>query len=232
MSDYIKTRLNQLDWEIIKPQFFRLNKVGVANMLEKLHMWRRLVPLYREMVSETTRHIDQFSSRIETLVVTLESTSTEGSSQGTANSPMTTNSLPNQGHRSLISHYDPDFRRIKEQLEEYQTRIDQLTAVVTAVISIDNSQRSLQDNRNIGRLTWLATFFIPLSLIAGILSMQSNVSEISGFTFKVYFATSLPLSIIIAAATITLSMSGSENKKKLKRVTRAVGSLQSHQKND
>ncbi|KAI1367169.1 hypothetical protein F5Y08DRAFT_326799 [Xylaria arbuscula] len=232
MSDYIKTRLNQLDWEIIKPQFFRLDKVGVANMLEKLHMWRRLVPLYREMVSETTRHVDQFSSRIETLVATLESTSTEESSQTTANSLTMTNSSTNPAHRSLISHYDPDFKRIKEQLEEYQNRIDQLTAVVTAVISIDNSQRSLQDNRNIGRLTWLATFFIPLSLIAGILSMQSNVSEISGYTFKVYFATSLPLSIVIAAFTITLSMSGSENKKKLKRFTRTLGKLQGHQKND
>ncbi|KAK5631801.1 hypothetical protein RRF57_007515 [Xylaria bambusicola] len=223
MSDYIKTRLNQLDWEIIKPEFFRLSKVGVANMLEKLHMWRRLVPLYREMVSETTRHIDQFSSRIETLVATLEST--EGSK---ANSPTTVNSMPNQAQRSLISHYDADFKRIKEQLEEYQTRIDQLTAVVTAVISIDNSQRSLQDNRNIGRLTWLATFFIPLSLIAGILSMQSNVDEISGYTFKVYFATSLPLSIVIAAITITLSMSRSENKKKLKGFTRVVGSFRAH----
>ncbi|KAI0526276.1 hypothetical protein F5B22DRAFT_585130 [Xylaria bambusicola] len=223
MSDYIKTRLNQLDWEIIKPEFFRLSKVGVANMLEKLHMWRRLVPLYREMVSETTRHIDQFSSRIETLVATLESISTEGSSR--TNSPTTVNCMPNQAQRTLISHYDADFKRIKEQLEEYQTRIDQLTAVVTAVISIDNSQRSLQDNRNIGRLTWLATFFIPLSLIAGILSMQSNVNEISGYTFKVYFATSLPLSIAIAATTITLSMSRSENKKKLKGFTRVVGSF-------
>ncbi|KAI0971892.1 hypothetical protein F4678DRAFT_432432 [Xylaria arbuscula] len=231
MSDYIKTRLNQLDWEIIKPEFFRPSKVG-DNMLEKLHMWRRLVPLYREMVSETTRHIDQFSCRIEALVTTLESSPNKGSHHSTANSLSTTNSIPNEPHRSLIKDYDQDLKLIKEKLEEYQTRIDQLTAVVTAVISIDNSQRSLQDNRNIGRLTWLATFFIPLSLIAGILSMQSNVRDISGFTFKVYFATSLPLAIVIAGITIFLSLSRSENKKKLMSFKRVMSDFKAHQKSD
>ncbi|KAI1354501.1 hypothetical protein F5Y01DRAFT_273013 [Xylaria sp. FL0043] len=232
MSDYIKTRLNQLDWEIIKPEFFRLSKAGVDNMLEKLHMWRRLVPLYREMVDETTRHIDQFSSRIETLVEILESSPNQSSQQSTGNSSSTRNSIPEPARRNLTSYYDQDFELITEKLEEYQARIDQLTAVVTAVISIDNSQRSLQDNRNIGRLTLLATFFIPLSLIAGILSMQSNVSEISGFTFKVYFATSLPLAIVIAAATLTLSLSKSENKKKLMSFKRVMGSFKVHQKSD
>ncbi|KAI1426049.1 hypothetical protein F5Y12DRAFT_784157 [Xylaria sp. FL1777] len=232
MSDYIKTRLNQLDWEIIKPEFFRTSKVGVDNMLEKLHVWRRLVPLYREMVSETARHIDQFSCRIETLVTTLEKNSNARSPQSTTGSSSTGNSILNQAQRSLMSQYDQDFKLIKENLEEYQTRIDQLTSVVTAVISIDNSQRSLQDNRNIGRLTWLATFFIPLSLIAGILSMQSNVRDISGFTLKVYFATSLPLAISIAATTILLSLSRSGNEKKLMRFRKVMWSFKAHQKSD
>ncbi|KAI1304367.1 hypothetical protein F5Y03DRAFT_177760 [Xylaria venustula] len=232
MSDYIKTRLNQLDWEIIKPEFFRLSKAGVDNMLEKLHMWRRLVPLYREMVSETARHVDQFSYRIEALAATLDSRPTKDPHHSTANSLSTANSIPNEAQRSLINDYDQDFKLIKEKLEEYQTRIDQLTSVVTAVISIDNSQRSLQDNRNIGRLTWLATFFIPLSLIAGILSMQSNVKDISGFTFKVYFATSLPLAIVIAGITIFLSLSRSENKKKLMSFKRVMKKFKAHPKSD
>ncbi|KAI1127487.1 hypothetical protein F5Y10DRAFT_242599 [Nemania abortiva] len=209
MSDYIKTRLNQLDWEIVKPEFFRLGKRGVDNMLQKLHMWRRLVPLYREMVSETIRHIDQFSARIQV-------PSPNGGSQGpTGGSSQTGHPIPGQADWNLSSRYNPDFSLIRSQLEEYQTRIDQLTAVVTAVISIDNSRRGLQDNRNIGRLTWLATFFIPLSLIAGILSMQSDVRDISRNTFKVYFATSLPLAVVIAVAAFTLSVSRSETRKAL-----------------
>lgn len=189
MSDYIKARLNQLDWEIVKPEFFGRGKKGVNDMLEKLHMWRRLVPLYREMVSETIRHVDQFSGRIQVPMASCKSTDDE--------------------QHMLISHYKLDLAHVKSQLEEYQNRIDQITSVVTAVISIDNSRRGLQDNRNIGRLTWLATFFIPLSLVAGILSMQSDVRDISRNTFKVYFATSLPLGVVIAVAALTLSLSRS-----------------------
>ncbi|KAI1153360.1 hypothetical protein F4825DRAFT_461161 [Nemania diffusa] len=209
MSDYIKTRLNQLDWEIVKPEFFRLGKRGVYNMLEKLHFWRRLVPLYREMVEETIRHIDQYKS--------IAGPSSTSDSSG-----------PDQWNWS--SAYNPDFALIKSQLEEYQTRIDQLTAVVTAVISIDNSRRSLQDNRNIGRLTWLATFFIPLSLVAGILSMQSEVSDISSGTFKVYFATSLPLVVIIAVAALTLSISRSKTRNAVAKIRRIFTGI--HQKGD
>ncbi|KAJ8126164.1 hypothetical protein O1611_g7475 [Lasiodiplodia mahajangana] len=214
MSDYIKTRLNQLDWEIVKPEFFRLGKRGVDNMLQKLHMWRRLVPLYREMVSETIRHIDQFSSRIQI-------PNPNDESNGPPRVPLSAG----QDQWNLSSCYNPDFSLIKSQLEEYQTRIDQLTAVVTAVISIDNSRRGLQDNRNIGRLTWLATFFIPLSLVAGVLSMQSNVSDISGDTFKVYFATSLPLAVVIAVAALTLSVSRSETKKALRKIKMFLADL-------
>ncbi|KAI0486679.1 hypothetical protein F4859DRAFT_466507 [Xylaria cf. heliscus] len=211
MSDYIKARLNQLDWEIVKPQFFGRGKKGVNDMLEKLHMWRRLVPLYREMVSETIRHLDQFSGRIQV--------------------PMTSCNTADDGKHELISHYKQDLVHIKSQLEEYQNRIDQITSVVTAVISIDNSRRGLQDNRNIGRLTWLATIFIPLSLIAGILSMQSDVTQISRNTFKIYFATSLPLVVVIAAAALTLSQTRSVTQYLLQ-PRRAIWTLWPRRKND
>ncbi|KAI1743810.1 hypothetical protein F4680DRAFT_407591 [Xylaria scruposa] len=209
MSDYIKARLNQLDWEIVKPEFFGRGKKGVNDMLEKLHMWRRLVPLYREMVSETIRHVEQFSGRIRV--------------------PMTSCKSTDDGKHMLMSHYILDLAHVKSQLEEYQNRIDQITSVVTAVISIDNSRRGLQDNRNIGRLTWLATFFIPLSLVAGILSMQSDVADISRNTFVVYFATSLPLGIVIAVAALTLSFSRSLTQHLVK-FKGAVRNLWPHQK--
>ncbi|KAI0405395.1 hypothetical protein F4802DRAFT_562975 [Xylaria palmicola] len=203
ISSYIKTRLNQLNWEVTKPDLFGYGKKGANEMLEKLHMWRRLVPLYREMVSETIQHIDRFSDQMQQLTTA-------------------SNSSPSKTDHSLIDHYRVDLQQIKSQLEEYQSRFDQLTAVVTAVISINNSQRSLQDNRNIGRLTWLATLFIPLSLIAGILSMQPSVSDISQGTFKVYFATSLPLGAVIAFATLILSWSRSETRTNLKALQRTL----------
>ncbi|KAI3336859.1 hypothetical protein HD806DRAFT_19871 [Xylariaceae sp. AK1471] len=247
MLDYIKTRLGQLDWEIVKPEFFRLGNQGDA--LEKLHVWRRLVPLYREMVSETIRHIDQFSCRIQAPIATRESGHI-GSDMVLGSSPVETSHSPtkepldktrigvttsfahplspgnyvsDQAQLSLISHYQRDFSLIQSQLEEYQKRIDQLTAVVTAAISIEDSRRGLQNNHNIGRLTWLATLFIPLSIIAGVLSMQSNVGDISGKTFVVYFATSIPLAAVVAVAAFTLSLSRSQTKSRLRNLVNLKG---------
>ncbi|KAI1435797.1 hypothetical protein GGR50DRAFT_288608 [Xylaria sp. CBS 124048] len=198
MSDYIKTRLNQLDWEIIKPEFFRASQQGV-NMLEKLHMWRRLVPLFREMVAEAIRQIDQFSPQIESSTTHFVSSSVPA---------MGEQPPQNRVQLSLIGHYQKDYLQVQSQLEEYQRRIDQLTSVVTAIMSIDTSQRGLQDNQNIGRLTWLATIFIPLSLIAGILSIQPDAREISRYSFMVYFATSLPLAVAIALVAVIISKHG------------------------
>jgi Mg2+ and Co2+ transporter CorA len=52
MSQYIKTRLSQIDWEITHPKEF-LTQTQIDIILNKLHTWRRLVPLYREMITDT-----------------------------------------------------------------------------------------------------------------------------------------------------------------------------------
>lgn len=67
----------------------------------------------------------------------------------------------------LVSLYKEDYEIIRERLNEYETRIDRLTTVV-------NSAISLGDARNTSNLTVIAIFFIPPSLIAAILSMNTE----------------------------------------------------------
>jgi Mg2+ and Co2+ transporter CorA len=57
-----------------------------------------------------------------------------------------------------INVFRDDFIQALSYMEEYQQRIDRLTSIVTAAISIKASRRSQGDNRNVARLTWLATF--------------------------------------------------------------------------
>lgn len=60
MCDYIKTRLSQVDLETVDPIHFAIDQlVDVA--LGKLHMWRRSIPLYRKMISETLQHVFSFA---------------------------------------------------------------------------------------------------------------------------------------------------------------------------
>ncbi|KAK5632861.1 hypothetical protein RRF57_008575 [Xylaria bambusicola] len=61
MLGYIKSRLNQIEMEVTKPKNFATN-LETGGLLQKLHMWRRFIPLYREMVTETLRRVLDYSS--------------------------------------------------------------------------------------------------------------------------------------------------------------------------
>lgn len=111
LSEYIKTRLSQVDWEVTHPEEF-LTQTQIDTILKKLHTWRRLVPLFREMLSETKSRVLNFEPT----------------------SLYTTNSNP-------LDPYKEEFRVVLEQMEEYEERIDRLTTVVTSAINILDSRR-------------------------------------------------------------------------------------------
>lgn len=203
MCDYIKTRLNQIDLETVDPEHFAAEK-HVDVSLGKLHMWRRFIPLYREMVTETLQHVFHFRCHAETAPPV--KVAADGiTAQGTASpEPATTrNTLcPADAQPATpsasIKAYEEDFKLVLNYLEEYQSRIDRLTSVVTAVMAVEDTRRANTDARNLGRLTWVATFFIPFSVLSGIFSMQS-LQSISLETIRVYFAVTLPVAVVTVA---------------------------------
>lgn len=203
ICDYIKSRLGQIEWEISYPEHF-LGKGGSIDLaLKKLHVWRRLVPLYREMLDETLQRVFYFpcngGDSIEAKITGGQVGENDDANSGNRD----TANISNQGHpgRSVsrtsgpISPLNADFSQVRSYMEEYQQRIDRLTSVVTAIISIGDSRRGQEDNRNVNQLTWLATFFIPLSYISSLFSMQSDLSGM-GHTWWVYFAAAIPLSVV------------------------------------
>lgn len=156
MSQYIKTRLSQVDWELIHPREF-LGHHRFYTILNKLHTWRRLVPVYREMLYTTTLHMEFFLNR-------------EGKqSENVQDEP--------------FMEYLNEFRLILRQMDEYEERIDRLTAVTTSTINMVDSHR-------IKLLTGLATIFLPLSLIGTLFSMSENVDKL-GATFGYWAAASV-----------------------------------------
>ncbi|RYO77010.1 hypothetical protein DL762_009538 [Monosporascus cannonballus] len=203
MSDYIKTRLNQVDLEILNPQQFVAPGHHVSD--EKLHMWRRFIPLYREMVKETLQCVFHFPCYRETsrcpvmngadpgnrtnqqlvagndATTSIPDTSTTKSSTSASQVTMCPGGAQSAEASVLgsIGSYEDDFKLVLSHLEEYQSRINHVTSVITAVMSIRDSRRAMEDNHNIGRLTWLATFFIPFSVIAGAFSMTDDIRTIS-----------------------------------------------------
>ncbi|KAI1496600.1 hypothetical protein F5X99DRAFT_399979 [Biscogniauxia marginata] len=198
ISDYVKTRLNQIDWEIAHPSDFLRRPVNrseskvrapIDQTLSKLHVWRRFVPLYREMLSETLVHI--FQARPSTSITSVNSNTGPPPSKPRASSYITMlNGDPE------INAYKTDFEFVLSYMEEYQQRIDRLTQVATAAISIEDSRRGISDNNNIQRLTYLATFFIPMSFVAALLSMQPDVTQLRD-TLAIWAEAALPAGFLI-----------------------------------
>ncbi|KAJ9654951.1 hypothetical protein H2201_008907 [Coniosporium apollinis] len=193
MADYIKTRLGQIDWEIAYPDHFLQKGVTIDEALNKLHVWRRLVPLYREMLNETLQRVFRFPCHTTDLISSgtgLSSTSNSGTDDSTGVDHNHCHSATRYSpsiQQGPISAYRADFTRALSYMEEYQKRIDRLSSLVAAVISIKDSRRGLEENRNLARLTWLATFFIPLSFVTSLFSMQNDIRRLRP-TFRLYFA--------------------------------------------
>ena len=211
LTEYIRTRLGQIEWEISFPEHFLGKDTSVDVALKKLHIWRRLVPLYREMLAETLQRVFHFPCHAPNLpngrsglgnINSKASETAEGNNLPTnCQCPMHDSTSTKQGP---INALRDDFARVLSYMEDYQDRIDRLTSVVTAIISIEDSRRGRDDNRNVSRLTWLATFFIPLSFVASLFSMQADIGTIRE-TIKWYFAAALPLAVVSLGLALILA---------------------------
>lgn len=144
MVDYIKTRLNQVDWGIAFPDDFLEKEEQIDEHLTKLHHWRRVVPLYREMIAETflrvfreTAHPNRMHPGRNIHEPAHKSASALGSLMDT----------------ECINAYQQDFSLVLGYMEEFQNRIDRLTDVVTAVINMGDSRRGYKDNKNLRKST-------------------------------------------------------------------------------
>lgn len=188
LCEYIKTRLSQVELETVDPEHFAATRhVDVA--LGKLHLWRRLIPLYREMVAETIQHVFHLPCRAQTEYLL----GGGGGGRGGEEGRVSTSSPPPPSIRA----YKEDFGLVLAYLEECQARVDRLTSVVTAVMAVEDTRRANNDARNMGRLTWLATFFIPFSVVAGIFGIQHAPD---GDMLRRYFEVTLPTIALTLAA--------------------------------
>lgn len=161
---YTTTRLTQLEWEIENPDL-QDNDGGLQVTINKLHSWRRRLPIYRTLVSEVLEKVVKRESFMA--------------------SP-----------ENLVHDLQRDFEIVLSDINALQVQADRIMAVVTAVMSIEESKKAFEQNRSLARLTWLAITFAPLSFITGLFSMNGELATLVT-TFGVYFAVALPLTAIV-----------------------------------
>ena len=87
-----------------------------------------------------------------------------------------------------------DYKHIAAMVETYASRSEALVPVVTSLVQIVDSRRSLREAANVTRLTNLALFFIPLSFVTGVFSMNDGVSA---HGLSLYFSVAVPLCAVV-----------------------------------
>jgi hypothetical protein len=73
MCEYIKTRLGQIEWELGFPSQFSRDTEAIDVSLKRLHTWRRLIPLYRDMLTGPLETLFPLRPKPEILPVRLTS---------------------------------------------------------------------------------------------------------------------------------------------------------------
>lgn len=190
VCEYVKGRLSQIERELELPEVFLNRGDTIDRSLTRLHTWRRAVPIFIEMVTETLNFGLPAAAR---LTSPLQRSNTGGFAARSAD--------PLAGYDDIA----PDFERVRTILLELQERVDRLSDVVASEISIEDSRRGLEDSRranteahNMARVTWLATVFIPATFVSGLYSMNESVSELKQ-TYWIYFVTAVPVTLTIMA---------------------------------
>ncbi|KAF5595108.1 hypothetical protein FPCIR_4733 [Fusarium pseudocircinatum] len=115
--------------------------------------------------------------------------------------------------------YQGDLEIIKKRLEDYETRIDRLSTVV-------NSTISLTDASNTSKLTILASFFIPPSLVAALLSMNMDPLIGLGNSLKWWAVASVVAVTILFTIGYLLKTKKAESLKKNLSITKMVSKLE------
>ncbi|KAM0420455.1 hypothetical protein ACHAPT_011747 [Fusarium lateritium] len=150
-TDYLNARLNQIDWEISRPAFLPVND-DREPILNKLNIWRRWVPVCRDMLAATLRQASGLELRQRRYDGEAYKIDTE----------------------AIFDPYRRDYERIQERLNDYEVRIDRLSTVVNSAISLEDARNTAKNSESVGNLTVLASLFVPPSLVASLLAMNTE----------------------------------------------------------
>ncbi|KAL4939898.1 hypothetical protein BDV06DRAFT_224619 [Aspergillus oleicola] len=89
-----------------------------------------------------------------------------------------------------------DYNYLALTLDDLSRRLKNMLPVVTSLVQISDSRRSLSESRNVNRLTSLAIVFAPLSFTTGLFSMDT-LNGPGGAPFWVVFAVAIPITVIV-----------------------------------
>lgn len=98
--------------------------------------------------------------------------------------------------KESIDQLIEDYEHIASTLGIYGRRLEATVPIVTSLIQIIDSQRSLIETANITRLTYLAMVFVPLTFVASLFSMNEEITSSVNCLGR-YFAVAIPMCVLV-----------------------------------
>lgn len=89
-----------------------------------------------------------------------------------------------------------DFEYIASTMGTFGQRLESMLPVVTSLVQIIDSRRSIDETANVSRLTVMALVFVPLAYIASLFSMSERLGP-GGPLFWVYFVVAIPVTTAV-----------------------------------
>ncbi|CZT16050.1 uncharacterized protein RCC_01890 [Ramularia collo-cygni] len=182
VAKYMTARLGLIEWEMEKPHWGAEPK-QMDDLMKKLAPWRRNIGYYQAMVNDAIArlfpHIPQtpFDSAMQIPSPVCPETSS-----------------------SMLSLW-PDFKIVKQHMTDCHARIMSIQTTATNAINIEESRRAidqnknaLQQNKELARLTFLATIFIPLNFTSSFLSMSPDFFNATK-TVWLFFVLGFPITL-------------------------------------
>ncbi|PLB49772.1 hypothetical protein P170DRAFT_510242 [Aspergillus steynii IBT 23096] len=89
-----------------------------------------------------------------------------------------------------------DLKYSEEQIDQHARSLEALNPIITSLVQLIDSHKSISQAEDIRRLTYIAMACVPLSLIAGVFSMSEPYGP-GNDQFWVYWVTALPTAAFI-----------------------------------
>ncbi|KAI0885613.1 uncharacterized protein GGS22DRAFT_131273 [Annulohypoxylon maeteangense] len=171
LSRYITARLGQIEWEIESPERFQVRKLDLQ---ESMNFNTSLKKLHT-----WRRRLPIYKAMVADTHTKIFPSHESGS-----------------GRRDCIADLKKDYEIVAAHIDNLLSRTERIAAVATAVTAIEESRRAIEQNKTLGRLTYLAVIFAPLSFVSSFFSMSTDLSGLTQ-TIWVYFCVAVPISFFV-----------------------------------
>ncbi|KAI1092656.1 hypothetical protein F5B19DRAFT_453981 [Rostrohypoxylon terebratum] len=208
LSRYITSRLGQIEWEIEKPDLFQVKKPDLQDSINFNTSLKKLHTWRRRLPI------------YKAMVADTQARIFPAHESGT-------------DRKGCITDLKKDFQIVAGHFDDLLSRTERIATVATAVTAIEESRRAIEQNKTLGRLTYLAVIFAPLSFVSSFFSMSTDLAGLTQ-TIWVYFCVAVPISFfvfLLVDKNWSNNMQGAYNKtKEAKHITAKLHIQQHHPK--